>query len=168
MMLSVWRRFMITALPALLAACSRLMRCRSTSTCLSSAERSWSNSENESCISGSFSTRGLMNSRIAVRSAFFAHPGNARLRRLRASRTRLLTTIWWCGPSPRSHSPAFDITFENFTALPCQFGFELFDLVAQRRGRFVIFLSHSFLQTLVQVPHPVAQFADALRALRNF
>src|SRR6516162_5247801 len=39
-------------------------------------------------------TLDLINSKIAVRSAFLAQPGNARLHRLRASRTRLLITIW--------------------------------------------------------------------------
>src|SRR5205807_100861 len=86
MMLKVWRRFMMTALPTLFAACSRLMRWRSTRTCFSSAERSCNNSENESCISGSSSTRGLINSRMAVRSAFLAQPGKARCLRLRALR----------------------------------------------------------------------------------
>jgi len=47
----------------------------------------------ESCISGNSSTRGRISSKIAVRSAFLAQPGKARLRRLRARRTRLLITI---------------------------------------------------------------------------
>ena len=76
------------------------------------------NSENDSCISGNSSTRGLIISSTAVRSAFFAQPGNARLRKLRARRTRLLITTWKCGPSPRSHSPPFESTFANFTTLP--------------------------------------------------
>src|SRR5207249_1325487 len=83
-MLRVCRRFTTTALPVPLAACSRLIRCRSTNTCRSNAERSCKLSENDSCISGSPSTCGLTSSRIELRSAFFAQPGKGRLRRFRA------------------------------------------------------------------------------------
>ena len=83
-----------TALPAPFAACSRLIKWRSTSTCLSNAARSCKPSENASCISGSSSTRDRICSRIDVRSTFFAHPGKARLRKFRARRTRLLITTW--------------------------------------------------------------------------
>ena len=38
---SVWRRFITTADPAPFAACSREIKCRSTKTCFSSADKSW-------------------------------------------------------------------------------------------------------------------------------
>ena len=90
---SVCFLFITTAEPTPFAACSREMRCRSTSTCFSSALKSCENTECDSAISGSASTAGFTHSNTPMRSGFFAQPGKGKLRRLRAIRTRLLTTI---------------------------------------------------------------------------
>ena len=150
MMLSVCRRFMITALPTLFAACSRLIRCRSTSTCFSSAERSCSNSEKESCISGSSSTRGLISSRIWVRSAFFAQPGKGALPKIARQPDPAADHDLMVRPFAAQPFAARRHDVGEFHPLNCLLVFELLDLIAQGRGTFVIFFRDRFLQIFGQ------------------
>src|SRR5205823_3435480 len=91
-------------LPALLAACSRLIRWRSTRICLSSVDRLSMASAKASFISGRASTAGRMSSSTRTRSGFLAHPGKEASLRLRAKRTRLDITIRSYGPLRRAES----------------------------------------------------------------
>ena len=86
-------RFSTRPLPAFFAACSRLIKCRSTKMFLSSTVRLSIDSENESPICGNPSTAGRISSSALTRSGFFAHPGNGIPFTLRAKRTRLESTI---------------------------------------------------------------------------
>src|SRR5215210_3732435 len=124
------------------------------------------NSEHASAISGSSSTRGFISSRICVRSIFFAQPGKAWLRRLRASRTRLLTTICECGPSPWSHSPECERRLESFIASDAGLCFKLPDAVPEQCRGLVVLLRHGFLKVTLERFHLGFEFNDALEARR--
>src|SRR5438876_187000 len=147
--------FNTNPLPTPLAACSRLIKWRSTRICLSIELRLSIDSENAPPIWGKLSTAGRTTSSARTRSAFFAQPGNGKPLRLRASRTRLDITIRSCGPS-RLHDCAggarnslmFFMTsargkaVEFFTGLP--------DLVPQDGGLLKILVVDGLLELLLQ------------------
>src|SRR5215203_1582494 len=116
-----------------------------------------------------------MLSRIAVRSAFFAQPGKGKLRRLRASRTRLLTTMSLCGPSPRSHSPGLVRMLWIAILSSLGFGFDFLDAIADLRRGLVFFVIHRAAQlplqlsdlsfALARLQQPSGNFSFMLQAL---
>lgn len=86
--------FTTRPLPAFLAACSRLMRCFSTRSCLSRGVRVSIATET---LAGRMversATAGWIVSRSFRRSAFLSQPGNGKSFTLRARRTRLVMTM---------------------------------------------------------------------------
>src|SRR5580693_1091998 len=147
---------MTTPLPTFFAACSRLMRCRSTNTCLWIALMLSIESPKWSAISGRFSTTGWIISSSFCRSAFFAHPGNGYSRMLRANRTRDDMTILLLGPSALTHSPGLfsKSSIFMFALLRSarraprffQLRFQFANLVADLRRVLVLFLAHCLVQ----------------------
>src|SRR5262245_9692728 len=165
-MLNVWVGLMTTALPIPFAACSRLIRCRSTSTCFSTAESSFSCSEKESCICSRPSTTGLISSRIRIRSAFFAQPGKGSLERLRARRTLLLMTIGWSPPCGDNHSPGVVRIEAIFIDLHLRF--QVPDLVPNRCRRLVILFGNGLFQAPLKLVQAVRTHHISKKAHRDF
>src|ERR1043166_7708206 len=145
----------IIPLPTPLAACSRLIKWRSTRICLSMARRLSIDSENAPAIWGKLSTAGRTASSALTRSAFFAQPGNGKLFKLRANRTRLDITIRSCGPSrlhdceggARNSLMFFTASVRGQTV---EFFPGLLDFVAQDGRLFEILIVYGFLQLLLQ------------------
>src|SRR5262245_46744266 len=169
---SVSSRFNTSPLPALLAACSRLIRCRSTRICLSSCVRLSMDSEKASFISGRLWTAGRMVSRTLMRSGFFAQPGKAACLMLRASRTRLDITIRSCGPFRRAESAGgirnWWMSIVSARGDVAQTGAHLFDFIAQQRGLFEIFVLHGFGQFFLQTLQAIGQVPGLAQRFGNF
>src|SRR6266478_7805090 len=156
-------RLRIKPLPALLAACSRLMRWRSTNICLSSVDKLSIVSEKASFISGKASTVGRINSRTRIRSGFLAQPGKDASLRLRARRTRLDITMRSKGPLRRAMSAGG----MRKSCMPMvsghggigEPGSSLFDFVAQDGGFLEIFIFDGLAKFLWQELEALRQIA---------
>src|SRR5271154_3432972 len=137
-------------LPAFLAACSRLIKWRSTRICLSSGPRLSIVSENAPVNWDKLSTAGRIVSKALIRSAFLAQPGNAMLRRFRARRTRLDMTILSCGPVRRALSTGglrnSCMVMALFWGRVIQLVFRHLDLVTQVGGFLEILRGHGLIQ----------------------
>src|SRR5271157_2552531 len=148
-------------LPALLAACSRLIKWRSTRICLSSGPRLSIVSENAPVNWGKLSTAGRMVSRALIRSVFFAQPGNGMLRRFRARRTRLDMTMRSCGPLRRAFSTGglrnSSMVMVLLRGHVIHLVRRLLDFVTQAGGLFKILRDHSLVQLLLQMFEPLGQ-----------
>src|SRR5713226_5476391 len=159
-------------LPPLLAACSRLMRWRSTRMFLSSTDRLSIDSENAPANCGSDSTAGRICSSALTRSAFLAQPGKASPFRLRASRTRLDMTMRLCGPSRRAVSAGGVrnswISMRSGGGNFAEFFLRRLDFVAHHGGLFEVLLGHRFIQLLEERLQFVGQITALLQVVRHF
>src|SRR5436305_4025575 len=167
---SVSSRFRTKPLPALLAACSRLMRWRSTRICLSSVDRESIVCEKASFISGNPSTAGRINSKTRTRSGFFAHPGKAASLMFRARRTRLDMTMRSKGPLRRALSAGGirKLWMSMASDRRGDAGGGLLDFVAQRGGGFEILLLDGLDEFLLERFEPVGQVAALAQSFGNF
>src|SRR5688572_1336729 len=90
---NAWSLLMITPAPLLAPLSSRLIKCRSTRICFSKSLKSPMATLNDRFICGVATTAERQACRISSRCAGFAQPGNENPARLRASRTRVISTI---------------------------------------------------------------------------
>src|SRR5437867_5538511 len=141
-------------LPALLAACSRLIRWRSTRMFLSRTVRLSIDSEKAPANCGNDSTAGRISSSALTRSTFLAHPGNARPFKLRARRTLLDRTIRLCGPSRRDVSEGGGRKSWMFMRSGSGYITQLvlgdFDFIAHDRGLLEVFVRHGLVQFFLE------------------
>src|SRR5690242_251298 len=167
---SVSSRFRTSPLPALLAACSRLIKCRSTRICLSSADKLSIVSEEASFISGNPSMAGRISSRMRTRSGFLAQPGKDASLIFRARRTRLDMTIRSCGPLRRAVS-AGGIRKEWISMLGSgrsQPRRSLLDLVPEYSRLFEILRLDRLGQSFMKRFEPVGQITVLPKSFRHF
>src|ERR1035437_5790462 len=170
---SVSSRFSTSPLPAFLAACSRLMRWRSTRICLSREDRLSIVPEKAPFISGRASMAGRTNSSKRIRSNFLAQPGKAACFRLRASRTRLDITIRSCGPLRRALSAGGIRKTSSSMVVSARWGIgcpsrDLLDFIPQNGGLLEILLLDSLGELLLQVLEPIRQIATLPQRFRDF
>src|SRR6185369_2964158 len=160
-------------LPALLAACSRLIRWRSTKMFLSRTVRLSIDSENAPAMALNDSTAGRINFSALMRSTFFAQPGKASPFRLRARRTRLERTIRLCGPSRREvsdgggrKSSIFIVSISSRRQI-AELLFGGLDFIPHNRGLLEIFIGDGFVEFSLERFQLIGEVATLLQVLRH-
>src|SRR5688572_18674811 len=158
---NAWSLLMITPAPLLAPLSSRLIKCRSTRICFSRSLKSPMETLNDRFICGVATTAARQACRISSRCAGLAQPGKECPARLRASRTRVISTIAVLLLEVSVSSDGVSMSEEIVMALSLRLLverlFDLVDFIASAGGVFVTLGLDCFREVEFEFRQPVVK-----------